>query len=91
MKNSCVWRWWKRKKLDQHADIIIADTMKRAEVEWSDPQFIPMASTYINQERWKDEDCKPRNNGVKKTRVEEAGQVAHETIMALGGYDDLPF
>ena len=24
-------------------------------MEWHDPQFIPMASTYVNQERWHDE------------------------------------
>lgn len=52
---------WKRKKLDKHADAIIADTMKRSVIEWRDPQFIPMASTYINQERWLDEDFSPSN------------------------------
>ena len=80
---------WKRKKLDCIADTILADTMKRAQIEWTDDQFIPMASTYINQERWQDEDFKPRSNG--KTRVEQSNEITHNAIMALGGYDDLPF
>jgi len=46
---------WKRRKLDRIADEIIADTISRTKLEWKDPQFIPMASTYVNQERWQDE------------------------------------
>jgi hypothetical protein len=80
---------WKRKKLDTVADSIIADTIKRAQIEWTDPQFIPMASTYVNQERWQDEDCKPRTNGVSNTQ--QAHDISHDAIMKLGGYDNLPF
>ena len=57
---------WVRKHLDRQADTIIADTIKRSEIEWHDPQYIPMASTYINQERWQDEDFVPRTNGMSK-------------------------
>lgn len=46
---------WKRKNLDSQADDIIRDTKERMRVEWNDKQYIPMASTYVNQERWHDE------------------------------------
>lgn len=70
-------RSWKRRKLDQHADIIIADTLKRKAREWKDPQFIPMASTYINQERWLDEITED-NNGNQKTQRNHRGR---ETVI----------
>ena len=51
----------------------MADTVKRAEVEWKDPQFIPMASTYIHQERWEDEiETAQKGNGSAVPKSDEA-------------------
>ncbi len=71
---------WKRKNLDGIADQIIADTVKRVEVEWNDPQFIPMASTYINQERWHDEieTPKPDSEIVRNIPADKLLSFAHE-------------
>ena len=64
---------WKRKKLDPIADQIIADTVQRTAVEWTDPQFIPMASTYIFQERWEDEIApSQKGNGSAVPKSDEA-------------------
>lgn len=48
---------WERKKLDQSADRIIADVAARIADpgQWTDPKFIPYATTYLNQVRWMDE------------------------------------
>jgi len=48
---------WMKHKLDQHADAIIADVAARIADprQWTDPQFIPHATTYLNQQRWRDE------------------------------------
>ncbi len=44
---------WAKAGLDEHADKIIADVIQRKK-SWTDPKFIPHASTYLNQERWLD-------------------------------------
>lgn len=46
---------WKRKNLDRVADQIISDVRRRvAAGEWRERQFTPMATTFLNQDRWKD-------------------------------------
>ena len=44
---------WISAGLDAHAEKIIADVNARKS-KWTDPKFIPHASTYLNQERWLD-------------------------------------
>jgi hypothetical protein len=47
---------WRAKKLDQHADQIIENVRARIDRDrqWSEPQFIPNPTTYLNQDRWND-------------------------------------
>jgi len=47
---------WKRKNLDKIADALIADVGLRAAKDrsWLDG-YIPMTTTYLNQERWQDD------------------------------------
>jgi hypothetical protein len=47
---------WQRKKLDTHADVILADLNDRpsGDEQWREG-FIPHPSTYLNQELWHDE------------------------------------
>lgn len=54
-KKSCA-AIWKRRKLDNLADLIIADvTRKRIDdVQWS-KGYIPNPQTYLNGDRWEDE------------------------------------
>jgi hypothetical protein len=51
---------WRQKRLDAHADAIIADVRKRITKDrrWLDG-FIPNPSTYLHQERWNDEMQQP--------------------------------
>lgn len=47
---------WKMKNLDAVADKIIADIRKRIDGgHWTDPKYVPLMSTYINQQRWEDQ------------------------------------
>jgi hypothetical protein len=47
---------WKRKHLDNRADIIIADVDNRKHEcgKWA-TGYVPNPSTYLNQERWNDD------------------------------------
>lgn len=47
---------WKRRKLDNKADLIIADITRRQsdDVKWREG-FIPNPQTYLNGDRWEDE------------------------------------
>ncbi len=55
---------WQRKGLDQRADEIIADVMRRPEQDdqWR-RGYIPNPSTYLNQERWEDDYQQPQQAG----------------------------
>ena len=46
---------WKRNGCDAIADKIIADTLRRSEMEWTDIQFTPYPATYLNGKRWNDQ------------------------------------
>lgn len=50
-------RLWSKLKLDDKADMIIADVAHRTviDAQWQNAQFIPHASTYLNGQRWEDE------------------------------------
>lgn len=54
-KKGCQTKW-NAKKLDDKADVILDDIRWRTKYDkkWLDG-FIPMPSTYINQERWDDD------------------------------------
>jgi hypothetical protein len=56
---------WIKRELDQHADVIIAAIqLQRPEFMSREPDKIPHAATWLNQERWKDEiDRRPRPVG----------------------------
>lgn len=47
---------WRAKKLDQHADAILADVSARivGDKQWMDG-FVPNPATYLTQERWHDD------------------------------------
>lgn len=48
---------WHRYKLDDKADMIIADVLNRREndLQWQTKEYIPYGATYLNGERWNDE------------------------------------
>lgn len=48
---------WKAAKLDNLADMIVADVTRRRmdDVQWHDRQFIPHPASYLRQRRWEDE------------------------------------
>lgn len=54
---------WSRKRLERHADIILADITSRLKDDdrWQ-RGFIPDPTTYLNQERWTDEITQPQEN-----------------------------
>ena len=56
---------WIKRKLDQHADVIIAAIQLQApDFLAREPDKVPHAATWLNQERWKDEiDRRPRPVG----------------------------
>lgn len=56
---------WKRRKLDEIADTLIADVRVRLRTDdrWI-RGFIPDPPTYLNGDRWEDEITKPKEGGV---------------------------
>ena len=48
---------WELKKLDEKADMIIDHVKARADTDkkWQTLEYVPMPTTFINQERWEDE------------------------------------
>lgn len=69
-KARCL-RYWKRDKLDERVDHVIAvvEGMKQSR-QWQDSQFIPLAPTFLNKQRW---DCKIEDvqaDGHKETSDE---------------------
>lgn len=78
---------WKREKLDTVADHIIADTRIRTQRDWANTEktHIPMASTYLNQRRWEDEDyadARPSTDGQapRETPFERSSRLAREAL-----------
>ena len=59
---------WKKLKLDNKADQIIADVnkRKREDPQWQNHQYIPYPSTYLNGERWNDEIESVKTHGSEK-------------------------
>ena len=55
---------WKRKKLDKLIDVILEDLAQRT--DWNaGSQFTPLPTTYLNGERWQDEEKNDRKD-IKK-------------------------
>lgn len=52
---------WRKRKLDEKADLILADIAERKvkDQQWQDKQFVPYPSTYLNRQRWTDEIIEP--------------------------------
>lgn len=50
-------RAWEKHKLDDKAEVIIADVKQRAarHSQWQDPQYIPYPATYLNAQGWHDD------------------------------------
>lgn len=48
---------WKNRKLDKQIDLILEDIAKRKlhDHQWKEKQYTPLATTYLNGERWEDE------------------------------------
>ncbi len=70
---------WGNKKLDKKLDFIVSDIEKRklSDHQWKDKQYIPLATTYLNGERWEDEiiseqsqpKTKQGNSGYQKQEI----------------------
>lgn len=56
VKKKASLKVWKRMRLEERSEILIADVLRRVgeEIEWQDG-FIPHPTTYLNQERWNDD------------------------------------
>lgn len=68
---------WKRKRLDQHADAIIADVYARIadDPQWKETRLIPHPTSYMNAERWYDE---WREASAPEDRWKRANRIAKE-------------
>ena len=78
--------FWKRHRLDEIADIIIADVQARTrdDRKWCEG-YVPMPMTYLNQRRWEDDidtGLSQRNSSALDFR-EIARQKATEEWMAM--------
>lgn len=75
---------WQRKKLDRLADRIIADVVKRKAEhgQWLEG-YVPLATTYLNGERWQDE-IRPRQGPPSRpAEVSKTTQFFKEQIEAI--------
>ena len=65
---------WKRKKFDQIATLLVNDVKNRLNGEWKNKpkEFIPLASTYLNGERWTDELLQSPDMAIKESPMERA-------------------
>jgi hypothetical protein len=80
-------RIWVKDKLDKIASVIIEDVRQRQlkHDRWSDRRFIPMPSTYLNNEGWTDEITErtyDAHNGKPKQSKTEAG-----VLTAMADYE----
>lgn len=95
---SIAQRIWKNKKLVKHISEILADIAERKKLGYFvDKEFVPHGSTYLNQERWKDEDKGPQRlptaKQVKAANDDEMA-TAEEAYLAVkmnGGSASSPY
>lgn len=85
---------WKRQKLDRQADKIMEDVLARTADagQWTEPKFIPYATTYLNQQRWKDEWTPTKSQAVgtieRDARSDEEIERANAEQLAKFGLKD---
>lgn len=84
---------WRRERLDSKAEQIINDVKLRQarHDRWEDRSFIPLPSTYLNQEGWEDEIIERRKQGsqsAKSSNIPTAGNIVGyaEQLMRAAGY-----
>lgn len=72
---------WQSHGLDEKADVIIEDVIRRAmfHKQWKTKEFIPMATTYLNGERWNDEIICEENE-IAKTNNEASKPVSSRRV-----------
>ena len=76
---------WKKNKLYEHANIIIADVINRTADDWKhrDKKHIPNAATYLNGKRWNDEIIKQgqtNNANKRETSAEKCWRLTQESL-----------
>lgn len=74
---------WKRKKLNDKADLLINDVINRNAncQKWADG-YIPHATTYFNGERWNDELKQPTSQNQKQHANGNGGGSALDKVLA---------
>jgi hypothetical protein len=77
---------WTTLKCDKIADEIISDVKARNATEWAtkEKQFIPHPSTYLHQERWKDEP-----EGLANAKVSGHSKLTHRQTVHKRNWDRL--
>lgn len=81
---------WKTKKLDSIAETIIAAVVARVADpgQWSDPQYIPHPTTYLNGARWEDEwnpSAQPTLTGIVPRESDaDAARINAASMVRLG-------
>ncbi|KRC34863.1 hypothetical protein ASE10_09245 [Lysobacter sp. Root76] len=72
---------WKRHALDKLADQILQDVRARCgdPQQWTDAQFIPHPSTYLNQRRWEDDPSVAAPNHGGNVIDADFGRLPRET------------
>lgn len=70
-------RIWIRDKLERKADMIIDDIRQRQlrHDRWVDRQFVPLPSTYLNNESWNDEIIEAGSLTAKKEKFDAAAWI----------------
>lgn len=68
---------WKRKKYDEVALLIVKDVQTRIsnEAQWKEEKYIPHPSTYLQNERWKDELTLEKVTAKKESGMERAARL----------------
>jgi Helix-turn-helix domain len=81
---------WNARSLDLEADKIIEDILMRSakDVQWQNKEYIPLASTYINGERWNDEVLGVQHNGFKSTQTNHAPYESPTAKAMREGFED---
>lgn len=89
---------WAKQKLDPQLDTILrhVELMRCEDVGWQDPQYIPHASTYLNQQRWHDEPQRGNPNARnqqnrKLSAVEQVQQSIRNAEQRERGFSDAAF
>ena len=64
-KSAALKSWQSLDKKNELPELeVIMSSLNSAKSCWVEPQFIPMASTWLNGKRWEDEICQPKQANV---------------------------